>query len=312
MYIALFVIFTYSYRYKNEVKKLLIPIIFTFSYLLSIYSILLPQLKSTGFSHLIPIHGYQLIYPSFGSHNHLGDFLILPLAICFYKIILRKGSNMYFYFLSILFFLPYFIFSFSRSAYLSLVLIVILIVFHQIKSNNISLSISRFATILLSLGLSIILLLSLSQVNLGPFKGVANTISNKHQLNLRDPLGYRDKYLNQGIQSISKRPFFGVGPSNFIHASKEYSTQNLRETYTAHNIFIEIVVENGIFAGLIFILIILLCIKNAKKDIYFFLGLALLINFQTDYTYLIYPMLILFVILLGVSYSENENRISNE
>lgn len=42
----------------------------------------------------IPFDGYQLVFSRFGSHNHLGDFLVLPMLISLY-FLFKKGQKKY-------------------------------------------------------------------------------------------------------------------------------------------------------------------------------------------------------------------------
>ena len=62
--------------------------------------------------------------------------------------------------------------------------------------------------------------------------------------------------------------------------------------------------ENGILAGLIFFAIIIVAFKRSKPEAFSIAAFVLLLNFQTDYTYRIFSLFLLFFILLGVSYEE--------
>ena len=120
----------------------------------------------------------------------------------------------------------------------------------------------------------------------------------KNDLRHKSLLGGRPQILTQGLSYILERPLLGAGPGNFIYASQKL--RNGSYTETAHNIFVDILVENGIPAGVVFLLIIIEFFRRSDKKLPFFLALGLLVNFQTDYTYRIYSLFLLFFIILGL------------
>src|SRR5262249_42479390 len=75
-----------------------------------------------------PKNGYQMVFSPFGSHNHLGDFLVLSLILsCFLMVKKNYQTSL----VLILIIAPFYLFSFSRSAYtaLSASLVIMLIRF---------------------------------------------------------------------------------------------------------------------------------------------------------------------------------------
>ncbi len=306
IYITLFIIFVYSNHLKNELRKKIVFVIFIFSLVFSLYSIFLTRVVDTGLYYLLPSHGYQLVYSRFNSHNHLGDFLILPITVCFYYLLTKNKTKAYLPILGLTLFLPYLLFSYSRSAYFSLVIILIVMIIQLIKQKAFRFSIYRLGALLLTACITVLFLFSVGKTT--PIEHFNTLLKERHLLTNKTVLGNRDTYFQQAINSIKQRPLLGVGPGNFIFASKEFGNSEVVETNTAHSIFIEVMAENGIPAGIIFVLIIISILRHAKKDLFFYLALALLLNFQTDYTYRIYPLLVLFVILLGINYIPGQNE----
>src|SRR3989344_1613138 len=132
IYLSVFLLFLYTNTYKNELAKQILYLIFVISFLLCIFSLIINH-----FSLFTPQNGYQLAFASFRGHNHLGDFLILPLIICLHTLLTKKLSKLLTirYFLLTTFFLPFFLFSYSRSAYLSLVITLTIMIVYLNKEK---------------------------------------------------------------------------------------------------------------------------------------------------------------------------------
>lgn len=307
--IALFLVFLYSYNYQRSLEKPITILIFSISILLTFYSLLLrlPYLNS-----LIPLTGAQFIFPRSYSHNHLGDLLVLPTIISIYYLYARR--KIWPAICCILFTFPFIFFSFSRSAYLSLALTSLAIhFFFLIKTHTSRYKLlSRFLILGLVLA-SIFYIFTVShQASSQPLlKKVHSFLVQDNGLNrYKDVLGYRTNYLNQAFFSIQRNLFIGIGPDNFSYASKKYTENRLELSMSAHNIFLEVLVGNGILGILPFAAIILLILINSQKNAIYFVFLGMLINFQTDYTYQIYSFLLLFFVLAGILSTEKGIGIS--
>ncbi len=286
----------------NDTKKIvahaLLPVIFGIGIFLCIYRILLVY-----FPPIVPLNGYQLVSSFYGSHNHLGDFLILPLTAIFY-ILMNKNNKIHPLILLLLsiFFAPYFLFSFSRSAYFSVIVTLIFMFYYFVKKGRIRLI--EFRTLLMIL---VICILTLFMFSVSIFSSQKNLVSeiNTHlvennNLSYKAPFGARGEYVREAILAIFYKPIFGVGPGNFIEISKKYNPIQGLWAESSHNLFLNIMVEDGIAAGLILFIIIVEIFRKSEKNIYFFMALALLINFQTDYTFRIYSLFFLFFVLCGL------------
>lgn len=299
-YVACFFIMVYSYNNQDRIKKPIIIAILAFSAIFSLYSAaLLSRPSDLG---VLLTNGYQFVFQSYG-HNHLGDFLLLAIVILLFYIV--KNTRKIVPILSLLFFLPFFVFSYSRSAYIDLLLMAgvfsAFVLKNKMKKNAIIIAVLTCLVLLFSV-------LFISTVKDSPITttdAIHNTLKD-YKLKNKYFTGRREMYLFEAKESVIEKPFFGVGPGNFVLASQKYA-EALPMSETAHNIFIDVLVENGIPAGVIFIVIILLVFMKFRFELLPLITLAMLFNFQTDYTYRILSYLPLFFVLIGLFYKEKKD-----
>jgi len=279
--IGLLFIFIFFYNFKDLGNKLIKFLPFLGLILSSIYLLLL------RFKNLIPVTEKQFVWPIYGGHNHLGDFLGLVIIILFWQLLDKKRISKLLY---LILFLLFFCFSFSRSAYIALALTVFLILLTLKKKIF---SAKSLFLILLPLILTILITF---KFKIKPLTDTQKYFSKNFSLN-KELFSGRDEYFRQSWESFKEKPFFGVGPGNFVYASKKYDDKNIFSD-SAHNLFLEILVENGIFATLFWLFFTALIIFQAikHKALAGFLALYLLFNFQMDYTYQIFSFGLLFLI----------------
>lgn len=291
-YISLFLIFLFVINNAESIKKYLIPFVFGFSFLFLSYSVFLKYLLQNNMFFLIPEHGYQFIFPRFGLHNHLGDFLVLPLVISGYFFLKKKRQILNI--LSIIFFLPFSLYSYSRSAYLSVIVSAVFILILDAKN------IGKRSLVLI--GAILILLVAVLLLTMREFPIQSGVIEKK------DTFVARINFVYDGVRSVAEKPL-GIGPSNYVFISGKYSQLHNNFTDSSHNIFLDIFVENGVIAGAFFLMFIFILIAQSdKKSALFFVFLAMLINMQTDYTHRIYGFLLLFFIIAGLVYEKNKEK----
>ncbi len=296
-------VFIYSVANRKWLEKPLLYLIIALSFIFCTYSILVGH----NLLFTIPSNGYQFIFPKFASHNHLGDFLIIPLTALLYSLFLEKKIfKQVLILLGIAYFFLYFIFSYSRSAYISLVLVLIVMVLFLIQTHKKIKQVFLYSTVVCIL-LSLFFLFTVAPASnrnslLQTFNNIL--VKNDKLSGFRNPSGSRLEYTREGLSSIFANPFLGLGPGNFAYASQKTFLPKRLWTESAHNILLDILVENGIPAGLVFIFLMFELFKRSQKNIYFYMGLAMLFNFQSDYTYRIYSFFILFFVLLGLSYED--------
>lgn len=66
----------------------------------------------------------------------------------------------------------------------------------------------------------------------------------------------------QGIELIKLKPLLGVGPGNFVRSTIDYNLLGGYKPGVAHNSFIEVGAENGILALIIYLMLILVSIRD--------------------------------------------------
>ncbi|MEK7109776.1 MAG: O-antigen ligase family protein, partial [Patescibacteria group bacterium] len=303
-YLSSFLIFIFFYNNKKLAKKYIKLIIFIGSTIFTL--IYLFRLNTS------PIDGYQLVVSYYGHiHNHLGDFLGLGLIVFIYSLIIKKENN--WSYLLILFF-PFFMLSFSRTAYVALLITTFFIL---IRNKSISFfSIKTTLVIILVILSMVFFFATVKEADNKTIVGKLNQLlSVKFNLQSKDFTARRLTYLEQGLKSFVDHPLFGVGPGNFGYSSKKYQSEKSQwyeftTTDNAHNLSLDILFESGGLAFIFFeLFIILLLISIFKKNnLQNYLLLYLLINFQTDYTYKIYSVFILFMILAATVYEEKTSK----
>lgn len=305
--LSTFLIFLVAYNYQKELQRPLIITVILASLLFSLYSILL----SIHINLPIPSSGYQFVFSKFGSHNHLGDFLVLPTIICLYNIFFRRHILLSSVFCLLSTFFIFF--SYSRSAYLSVAFTTIFLYLNYLKDKHTWLSILllRILLAILLLTTGFFLITTSHQATKQPISRSVNQILvNEGGLKAKELLGNRLDYMRQAVNSIEKNPILGVGPNNFIQISKLYSKSPQQITEVAHNIFLETLVGQGILGLSIFSVLLVLLFVESRKNVLYFVNIAMLINFQTDYTYQLYSFILLFFCIFGIIYREEEKQKS--
>ena len=200
----------------------------------------------------------------FGHKNYFGLYLLLMLPLGIYltfssssytiKLVSALSSITMFFAL---------IFSTSRGAIFSAIFVYSfsILSFWLIRRKKI-----QFKKILFSSGIVISFLIFLfifiiPKESKDHFYDLANTNSNS-------PLSIRMSYYKSASEIILKKPYFGVGPGNFVISyplNKKYKTLTHDPNLTlnhVHNDYLEIWVEYGIFALLLYLGILILFIKN--------------------------------------------------
>lgn len=293
-YISCSLIMIYSYNNKREISENLPIFIIATSIIFCLYSIFIDKF-AVFFPSITPTHGYQLVFAKFGSHNHLGDFLVLAITILIFELISTRLKIKSL--LLLLFFIPFFIFSFSRSAYLDIVILSIFIITYIWKSRIKPVLTGIICLLIISLFSYI---LFFSTVKTTTLTNIKSYLFLNQGLANKDLTASRENYFSEAYISIIDKPLFGVGPSNFSYASTKFTKHPKLTTAMSHNLFLDILAENGLVAGLFFICMIFLIFKDFKLTFTGILAIMLLLNFQTNYTYKIMSLLLLFFVFMGI------------
>jgi hypothetical protein len=301
-YTSLFLNFVYVWSHKDEIQKYLIPFLFTFSFVVCVYSLLVPFLIKSNPGFFLPVDGGQYVYPLYGLHNSRGDLLILPVLISIYFILMKHKKLLYIF--SFIFFLPFFILSYSRSAYFALGIGLFLMLVYLVNKKRIMMkSWGSMLVLVCILGLGVLFFATTKEFGERPFFQPVNKLLIQ-DFNFADKsfVSRRDLIYGDALTTIINKPLFGIGPHNYIYISGKYSYSDGITTDTAHSLFLDIFSENGVVAGVFFLLFIGYWIIRSRKDlILFFVSLVMLLDFQTFYLYRFYSFCLLFFILLGMN-----------
>jgi O-antigen ligase len=238
---------------------------------------------------LMPKTGYNLVFPTYRLHNHLGDFLVLPILALIYNLNRQKKPLLILGWIFIFGLLVFY--SYSRSSYLALAVSLTALAIMQIKQK---IKLSQLALIIL-LGLLAVLFLVITTKESAVSINWLDAIENKPLLN------GRDRYWGASLATIKDYFWFGIGEGNFVYAMGRYNTTLFDWTQSSLNILLSIFCENGVFAFLTFAALLVWIIKNSRFDLNFLFFLALLTNFQTNYTYEIAGVWLLFWLVMGLS-----------
>lgn len=274
LYIALFLVFIFVFNYKDLVRGLIIPLIFSLSFIFSVFSLFSVFFIQENSIFSVPItlsrETYQFIYSNW-SHNNLGDFLLLTLTIIIYRLVRQrfKFENL----LLFLFFIPFFIFAYSRSAYLDLALVILLIFYLLFRQGKLKLKSSLFfalCSLYFVLALAILVFAVPTNTNKPAVLNTLNaTLQQKFDLNAgKQFFAYRNYYITEGLFSLANNPLFGLGPGNFGYASGKYMISPIYYSDTGHNLFFDIFVGNGLLAGAFFLLLFLQVFHSIKSTLF--------------------------------------------
>ncbi|MGB9707678.1 MAG: O-antigen ligase family protein, partial [Microgenomates group bacterium] len=246
----------------------------------------------------------QLIFPLYPNHNHLGDFLGIVMIWLFYDFIHKKEKKDLVF---LLIFLPFFLLSFSRSAYIDFLIIASIIFFTRVKVGK------KIRKFILGIFLIIFITFLFTQKEIASLPYLSRLLSPIYNFLNFQPRGFfsnRFEYFRQSLAGFLEKPFFGWGLGNFIYPSNKYTNENLQQVASALNLPLTILTETGIFGFFFFLLFFVFIIKNIdfnKKPAYF-LFFCLILNFLTDYTYAIYGVFLFWFLLAGCLLKKGEQK----
>jgi O-antigen ligase len=312
-YFSLFLLFLYTYNHKENVKELLPKFIGLSTIIICFWTLFINLLLPKSWSWLIPRNGYQFITNTHNSHYPIGAFILIPLI--FFTIVLSKkksGKILLIVFLLTIILL----FSFLRAGYVAFILILFLLMFQNSVTKR-SIFIKFFASLsILLLALSFIFITKFSFSIPLMSEGQRIFLSHIDLLQNKTLLNARFEFWKQAYLALMNKPFFGFGSFNFSFASVKFASSDSVVTGSSHNIFLDIFVENGLFAGFIFIYIIITLIKNGYQNLsqasglvrsIFYIFIALIVLFQFSHYHKMYFLFTFTLFLAGIFYKEKES-----
>ena len=175
----------------------------------------------------------------------------------------------------------------TRGAYIGAIICLISYLAYLLKTNFKTIfKIKQFAIVCLTLILVLLVNVNLTQGGSDAISR-ASTIS----LNTQDgSINSRLRYYKQGINHFIENPIIGVGIGNWKFISIDYDKNNIDGyivPFHAHNDFIQLLAELGLFGLTFYILFIFFSIKKLFKNIFFddhinFLLLGSLLIYLSD------------------------------
>lgn len=258
--------------------------------------------KFLVFDYSNVFRGINRAFGLFTGPNIFGSYLIMLLPLCLFLIFYYKGIHKKYFILLGFITFTVLIFSHSRSNWIGLGIAIIIYLTYTHKHYFVS---KKSVVVILIM----ILIISLS---LGVF------ISNKEDIELQRLSTGRYYIWEAGINMIKTHPFLGVGMGNFYRDLNEYYDKDIipwTKHEHAHNMYLQIFAEQGIFNFIVFILIICQIsiigfkkLNNLKENSYkkyvllgaFFGFIAILAESLLDYTLLTAPLFLIFAILISL------------
>lgn len=294
--LSLILVSLYSYTYAEKIKQML-PRSLVMLSLIFIGASLVLLFTPYGREFIRGVRLNLLFNPAY-PHKAIGDYLTFAIVICSYGILIAKDKN---WIVPLLFLLPFFVLSFSRTAYIAGGVTVLYILF--IFRNSLPhIPKGYYFSIVLNVLFGIIFFVLLAtRINHTLFTSVQTNLESTLSMFAR-PFGYsRFPFWQMGISAFYDSPFTGFGQGSFPFISYRYMTELFLPTLTSFNLFIDTLAEQGIGAV---IMLIILCVyvlwKARKQSLFYFLFIALLISFMgfSSFTYI--QIWMIFFITVGV------------
>lgn len=199
-------------------------------------------------------------------HSYLGNFLLLPIAICFHR--LSHNRHIFYTFFLIIFIVALF-FSQSRSGVVGAIV--------AISLTPATVSVQRiFKTLLL-----IIFAIALGSLVVFSSSSIAIYKSTD---------GSRPVFWRQAISGIRQSPMFGNGPATFNLINRQFKKPGDAITNTPHNSVLELLTNNGFVFTTIFLLYIAwgLKVQFKSRRLLFSIGVGLFFSSLLD-SFLSFP-----------------------
>ncbi len=251
------------------------------------------------------------VVSTFGNPNVLGEYLILLFPLILARLMsAKRGKERFVYLVAGALVLSCLVFTWSRGAWLGFILS--MIVFFVISGKQ-YFTAGILAIPLVGTGLYF----SMGTAIMNRFTNLTDS-SSSYRLNIwRGVLRMLDEV---GIMGI------GIGEGAFRMIYPAYSLSGIETAPHSHNLFLQLIVETGIFsliAFLIFLFFHAQCTLDFCKNAYspknkmislgFFAGaLAFLVQGMTDYVWYNYRILLLFWLLLGLGLAHIKTANSTE
>jgi hypothetical protein len=225
------------------------------------------------------------------------------MIICLYEILFNyKNKLKYILFL----FIPFFILSYSRTAYLSLIVVSAGLLFIKERTQNVNKKIILVNIIFIGI---ILFFNTAKEINIYFPSRMRIFLENRLLLPKEKSLtGKRQQHFYYAWLTVLEKPFFGVGPNNLYFSTVKKQFNDEEATTSAHNLILDILAENGILACISFLFFLTFIFTKMKKDLYYYLFLSLSLVFLFNFSYRYVSIFLIWVVLLGISFNNNKNN----
>ncbi|PIZ61666.1 hypothetical protein COY16_06180 [Candidatus Roizmanbacteria bacterium CG_4_10_14_0_2_um_filter_39_13] len=314
--IFLTTIFFYNAHTQQMLKKIFYGLV-ALGFIFAIYAVFLKYLLPEAWSVLIPRHMHQYVADPFGTHNPLGVFLLIPLAMLLPSWRYGEMKNEQIAFILLFGFL---VFSYTRAAYATFALISLFFIGFEVFIKKRKLP----KRIYVILGSFIIVCIFLSII-IAWFSSGPEWYLRIHDFfvdlfGMPRYKGFISGRIHFGLQAIKgliERPWIGWGSDNLFYASIKYTPITKFTTYVSENLILDIFSEQGIIGGILFFWMIgcmfwrsFVLVKQSDSILnerFFFAFTTLLILMMGNTIKRNYMLFMFFFIIAALLYSERRN-----
>ncbi len=310
-YVASFLLFIFIFNNRTVIKNFFVTYFLTISFITIIYSLFLQFIAKDWLPDLIPDHTYQLVYkyPGYLNHYPIGAFALIIWGLLLSRLLIRKSAIII---MSLALVSVLIMWSSLRSAYVSIILILFLLSFYW--KQNYKNKITNIILILICIFLGSFFITTKTNIYIPGLTEIHKFLDlSGAPFEHKTLVNTRESYYEQAWSAFKNRPILGFGSYNFNFVSLRYSENLDYLTSTSHNIFLDILVENGIIGFLSFICLVILIVYSArhtlhKKDFdnipYVICFFLLLFLFQLNFYSRFYFFFILMFIFTALFYKE--------
>lgn len=307
-YLSAFLVYIFTYNCKELGSRIIRTVILWGGGLFVILYVLQLIFPNFVLFKYIPVDEYNFFTPTYAFHNHLGDFIGLTMIYCLYEYLQSRKKTYLILFIAAT---PFLLGSFSRSAYLAFTasLFALFIWLRKNLDDSTKNRVVFFGLITIIIVYLTSLVVARGLDEKSRVVKITENIVARLRLPKKDLLSSRPEFFYHSIRSFQQNPLFGVGPGNFLYAARQNQDKYFAWSDNAHNIILDMLVENGLFVTMFFLLFLFMVLKSGlnQKSFAVLAFLYLLVIFQTDYLYKFYSLFILFFIIAG-RIIEEKNR----
>jgi len=204
--------------------------------------------------------------------------------------------------LLILFYFPFFIFSYSRSSYNSVFWTFILMLFYNRKilfSNNFFSKKKIVFIILFGIIVLLMFFITVEEVKSIPIISSLHVWLQKYAgLGGKSFLSGRFLMFSDMLQRAEGKYLLGLGKP--LIYSQSY-TLHTNIGWPSHSLIVDIIAKQGLLSFFAFVLLhVVIFVKSDKRSVFFYLWINLFINFLTNWSYTFYSLYCIYFILPGL------------